>query len=55
MSEKGGIKKHGDKEKEVFFVELLQLHYVGVFYPTHKYYLIKSKIKKIIRVLSVTK
>ena len=55
MYARAGIKKHGDKLKEVLFTEFLQLHDMGVFWPIHRDNLTKKQIERALRALSVIK
>jgi len=52
MSAKAGIRKHGDKAKEVLFTEFLQLHDMGVFWPIFRSSLSKEQIERTLRALS---
>ena len=42
MSSRVGLKKHGNKAKEILFTEFLQSYNMGVFKPMHKHNLIKE-------------
>ena len=55
MTTKAGIKKHGDRAKEVLFIEFLQLHDMNVFIPIDKRDLIREQIKGTLWALSMIK
>ena len=55
MSAKVGLKKHGQRAKEVLFTEFLQLHDMGVFSPIHRRNLSSTQIKNTLRAISVIK
>ena len=55
MTDKAGIKKHGNISKEVFFTEFLQLHNMDVFTNIEKKNLMKEQIRRTLRALSVRK